>query len=184
MLGRLPLPDVPANWGDTLSRLAFFDALPQPLIVLLACDLASLPRQTPLGHWTIEQSRRWLVDQASEQDLLAAWELVSDILDSPGRRTVLTPLCAARYTLDTVLQDFAADYAVAAATAAALGADPEEDPRPYARQRALVADIMQCVQSHTARQLLEVARRDSAVRPLLWDALHDAGYTPVATKLE
>jgi hypothetical protein len=173
---------VPDDWNDVIARLSFFQALPRPLAVLLACDLASLVPQSEPGRRAIDVARRWLLGQLQNDDLRPAFHAAFHVASRWNSGREGTRSFAAACVVEVALAK--RDAAVAAALATNALAHDVCGAASFARQRRLAADVMEAARHETVGQLLEAAETDASARAVFWDAMHDAGYAAVPARAE
>jgi hypothetical protein len=174
------LPAVPDDWSNPEARAEFFARLPKPLVVLIACDLAALTPHGALGLKAIDSVRLWLVGQVEKADLRTMWERIWQVVMDERYQQMTTH----RVALDAVLAAVTTDAAywakdISSPSVLDRRSAPSDAAAHYRRHRRVVEEIMRCAADPTVRQILAVAYDDPHVRPLLWDAMLEAGYSPI-----
>jgi hypothetical protein len=171
--------ETPLDWANDAVRYDFFAQLPRPLAVMLACDLAAMPPQAPVGAAAIEASRRWIMGAADPRDVraaarAAAWQA----------RDTADPAYAAAAAANTV--STAVWYLAYSASSVCEAVDQcglKQEVVGFAAQSRRVEFLRQAMTEDHVRLLANAGRDDPAVRPILWDAMLEAGYTPQPLQL-
>ncbi len=177
-----PLPEIPVAWDHLIARVRFFRALPRPVAVVIACDLAALAPQDQVGRRAIDAAREWLLGDRGAAELPAIFQAALSGVSGVRRSPQSVSRFAAACTLGVAVAHY--DAAVSAALAAGELSHYDNQRATYARQRRLVVEVMHLIEDATVRRLLRAAEDDPTARAAFWDALHDAGYTPLRAQSE
>jgi hypothetical protein len=172
----------PLKWSSDAVRLEFFAQLPRPLAVMLACDIAALPPQPPVGAEAIEWTRRWIMGAAEPREVRLAARAAAFYAPNTAH-----PAYAAAAAANMVYTNvrYLAYSASAVCEAVHSGAQRGLDMQlaRYGGQSRRVEFLRQAMEEDHVRLLVAANQDDPAARPILWDAMLDAGYTPQPTRL-
>lgn len=172
------------DWSQRQVREAFFARVPRPLAVMLACDVAALAPQTAAGAEAIDAARRWIMGAAGLYDVRVAARAAAASAHSTADPAYAA--AAAAHTVHTTSAYLA--YSAAAVCKAVCQCAAQRglnlERVGYRAQWRRVEFLRHAMEEPHVRLLLTAHGDDSSVRPILWDAMLDAGYTPQTPRLE
>lgn len=172
----------PLDWTCDQVRCDFFAELPRPLAVMLACDIAALTPQPPLGAEAIDTARRWIMGAADPREVRFAAKAAA--VYARNTATAAYAAAAAANTVFTSIDYLAysassvCDAVCRCAAKHGLGANV----LGYEAQSRRVEFLRQTLDDPLVQRLMGIAATDASARPLLWDAVFDAGFSPQSTR--
>jgi hypothetical protein len=171
------------DWAVEPVRYEFFAQLPRPLAVMLACDVAALAPQPPLGAAAIDAARRWIMGAVSPQEVRIA--ACAAAVAARNTADAAYAAAAAAHTVHTS-SSYLAYSASAVCEAVCRCAEQgglDLQTVGYAAQSRRVEFLRQAMQEDHPQMLIAAWHDDPAARAVLWDAMLDAGYTPQPTHM-
>lgn len=172
----------PLDWTRDQVRFDFFAQLPRPLAVMLACDIAALAPQPPLGAEAIDAARRWIMGAAEPREVRLAARAAALYAHSTADAAYAAAAAANTVQTSVVYLAYSASSVCEAVRNCAAQRGLDMNVVGYEAQSRRVEYLRQVFEEPQVRRLATISALDSAARPVLWDAVLDAGYSPQPTR--